>query len=111
MLGGVDRSRGICSGVSSLEVSRYGSECPGSIFGSLGGDGPGPGFVGWARRSLGVGFRGTCGIVVLFVGFVSSPFHFSRICWPDRLALVGGGFSWSGLKARIEMEMSTGVGC
>lgn len=69
MLGGVDRSRRIRSGVSSLEVSRYGSEGPGSIFGSLGGDGSGPGFVG---------FYGTCGIFV-FVDFGSSPFHFSRV--------------------------------
>lgn len=35
---------------------------------------------------------------------------FSRILWPDRLALVGRG-SWSGLKARMEMEMFTGMLC
>lgn len=46
MLGGVDRSRRKSSGVSSLEIGRYGSEGPCSIFGSLGGDGSGPGFVG-----------------------------------------------------------------
>lgn len=92
MLGGVDRSRRMRSGVSSLEISRYGSECPCSIFSSLGGDGSGPGFVGWARRLLGVGFYGTCGVVSPFVGFVSSPFHFGRVFWPARLALVGGGF-------------------